>query len=200
MVQFCCVPGCSNCSDCETHLSFHRLPLKRKLVLKKWIHRIGRRNFPLSETARVCSEHFENSRGRLLRWDEVPSLKLPLLPTRVTELTSQRPLVRKSSSNVEDETMASNADCTEVVFCDIGVNTNCTMQDIESLELNVKELNDLKETESKCQQQLFRVENIRDGDSKVKFYTGFKTFSALMNCFNLLGSSVDNLLYRSTGK
>ena len=75
------------------------------------------------------------------------------------------------------------------------------MQDIESLELKVKELNEnLKETESKCQQQLFRVENIRNDDSKVKFYTGFKTFSVLMICFNLLDPSVDNLLYRSTGK
>ena len=73
------------------------------------------------------------------------------------------------------------------------------MQDIESLELKMKELNEnLKETESKCQQQLFRVENIRDDDSKVKFYTGFTTFSALMICFNLLGPSVDNLTYRST--
>ena len=73
------------------------------------------------------------------------------------------------------------------------------MQDIESLELKMKELNEnLKETESKCQQQLFCVENIRDDDSKVKFYTGFTTFSALMICFNLLGPSVDNLTYRST--
>ena len=123
MVQFCCVPGCSNHSDRETHLSFYRLPLKRKLVFKKWIHRIGRRNLPLLETTPVCSEHFENSRGRLLRWDEVPSLKLPFLPTRVTESTSRRPLVRhidsldcKSSSNVEDETIASNVDCNEVVY------------------------------------------------------------------------------------
>ena len=114
MVQFCCVPGCSNRSNRETHLSFH---------LKKWIYTIGRINFPLLEITPVYSEHFENSRGRLLRWDEVPSLKLPLLPTRVTESASRRPLVRhidsldcKSSSNVEDETMASNADCIAVVY------------------------------------------------------------------------------------
>ena len=152
------------------------------------------------EITPICSEHFENSRGRLLRWDEVPSLMLPLLPTRVTESTSRRPLVRhidsldcKSSSNVEDETMASNADCNEVVYCDIGVNTDLTMQDIKSLELKVKELNEnLKETESKCQQQLFCVENIRE------VYTGFTIFSALMICFNLLGPSVDNLTYRPT--
>ena len=100
MVQFCSVPGCTNRSDRETHLSFHRLPLKRKLVLKKWIHGIGRRNLPLRETTRVCSEHFENSGGRLLRWDEVPSLKLPLLPARVTESTSRTPLERFAKTAV----------------------------------------------------------------------------------------------------
>ena len=44
------------------------------------------------------------------------------------------------------------------------------------------------------------MENICDDDGKVKFYTGFTTFSALMICFNLLGPSVDNLTYRSTGR
>ena len=43
--------------------------------------------------------------------------------------------------------MASNAVCNEVLYCDIGVNTDLTMQDIESLELRVKERNEnLKET------------------------------------------------------
>ena len=45
---------------------------------------------------------------------------------------------------------------------------------------------------------IYCVKNIRDDDSKVKFFTGFTTFSALMICFNLLGPSVDNLTYRST--
>ena len=80
-VQFCCGLGCNNRSDCETHLSFHCLPLKRKVILKKWIHRIGRSNLLLLVTKdiHVCSEHFKNSRGRLLRWDEVV-VKVALAP------------------------------------------------------------------------------------------------------------------------
>ena len=87
MPQFCCVPGYSNRLDCETNLSFHRLPLKRKVILKKWIHKIGRKNLPLNDKTHVCSEHFVDSRGWMLRWDEVPSLKLPSLPTQVTYST-----------------------------------------------------------------------------------------------------------------
>ena len=87
MPQFCCVPGCSNHSDHETNLSFHRLSLKRKMILKNWIHKIGRKNLPLNDKTRICSEHFVDSRGRMLRWDEVPSLKLPSLPTQVTYST-----------------------------------------------------------------------------------------------------------------
>ena len=81
MPQFCCVHGYSNRSDRETNLSFHHLSLKRKMILKKRIHKIGRKNLPLNDKTRICSEHFVNSRGRMLRWDEVPSLKLPSLPT-----------------------------------------------------------------------------------------------------------------------
>ena len=78
MVHFCAVPGCSNRSDRETHLSYHRLPLKNKNVLKEWIHKIRRTNLPLKESTRVCSEHFLRSTGRMLRVDEVPSEKLPV--------------------------------------------------------------------------------------------------------------------------
>ena len=94
MPQFCCVPGCSNRSDREKHLSFHRLPVKKKLILKKWIHKIGRKNLAINESTRVCSEHFHNSRGRMLRYDEVPSLKLPSLPTSSCEKTPRRPPAR----------------------------------------------------------------------------------------------------------
>ena len=37
MVRFC-VPGCSNRSDKESHLSYFGLPLKDKKLLKQWVH------------------------------------------------------------------------------------------------------------------------------------------------------------------
>ena len=47
-------------------------------------------------------------------------------------------------------------------------------------------------------QEFIRVESISDNDQKVKFYTGFSTFAALMVCFNFLGPCVNKLVYRST--
>ena len=78
MGRFCCVPGCSNESTKQTSLSYFKLPMKRKDVLRKWVHRIGRKNLPINEETRVCSEHFVNAADRRLRIDEVPSLKLPV--------------------------------------------------------------------------------------------------------------------------
>ena len=47
IINFCAVPGCSNCSDRKNHLSYYRLPLKNKSVLKQWIYNIGRANLLL---------------------------------------------------------------------------------------------------------------------------------------------------------
>ena len=77
MVHFCCVPGCSSRSDRDCDFTYHQLPLKKKGILKQWIHKIGRKELPLNEWTRVCSWHFVNSKGRMLRPDEVPTLNLP---------------------------------------------------------------------------------------------------------------------------
>uniref|UniRef100_A0A1X7V1H4 THAP-type domain-containing protein n=1 Tax=Amphimedon queenslandica TaxID=400682 RepID=A0A1X7V1H4_AMPQE len=69
MVHDCCVPGCSNNSTREAHLSFFSLPLKRKSLLKQWVHAIGRKNLQLNKHTRICSEHFIQANGRLLRKD-----------------------------------------------------------------------------------------------------------------------------------
>ena len=65
MVHVCVVPGCSNRSDRETHLSYHCLPLKNRKLLKIWEHKIGRENLPKTVHSRVCSERFINSKGRI---------------------------------------------------------------------------------------------------------------------------------------
>ena len=81
MVNFCAVPSCSNRSDRDTTVSYHRLPVNKPLLLKQWIHKIGRQNLPILDSTRVCSEH---SKGRKLRPDEFPTLNLPSLPTQVS--------------------------------------------------------------------------------------------------------------------
>ena len=42
------------------------------------------------------------------------------------------------------------------------------------------------------------VIHISDNDAKVRFYTGFSTFSALLVCLNFLGPAVNRLKYWSS--
>ena len=50
-------PGCTNRSEGNKNISFHRLPSKSEEV-KKWLHNLKRKNIP--ETVFICSEHFES--------------------------------------------------------------------------------------------------------------------------------------------
>ena len=81
MVYFCTVPGCSNCSNRNTSVSFYALPLKNKKLLKIWIHKIGKSNLPINKSTRICSDHFVNAAGRRLRLDEYPLINIPILST-----------------------------------------------------------------------------------------------------------------------
>ena len=103
MVHFCVVPGCANKSNRNKQLSFHRLPLNNNRLLCVWIHKIGRKNLPLNDSSRVCSAHFENCGGRLLRPHESPCLKLPKLPTQVSTPSKRRsPKMRSPCLQPED--------------------------------------------------------------------------------------------------
>ena len=192
MVHFCAVPGCSNRSDRETNLSYHRLPLKNK-VLKEWIHKIRRTNLPLKESTRVCSEHFVRSTGRMLRLDEVPSENIPVSRLQISSPPPRRAIVRYSipeRSKMEPH----------VAYRDAGVNTDLPGAGIELLEEEVCRLKiRIQQLEEECvklrEKQHFRLKNISTDDNKVRFYTGFATMSALMVCFNFLGPTVNKLNY-----
>jgi hypothetical protein len=49
------------------------------------------------------------------------------------------------------------------------------------------------ECEAATEKQRFRTSSISDDNAKVRFYTGFSTFSALLACFKFLGPAVDHL-------
>ena len=102
MVHFCAVPGCSNDSIKRPELSFHQLPLMKKKLLKVWVHKIRRKNLPLNNNTHVCSEHFVNSTKRLLRPDEFPSFKLPVLVTSVMNLRKRKSPVKRNKPKEPD--------------------------------------------------------------------------------------------------
>ncbi|CAI6377434.1 unnamed protein product [Macrosiphum euphorbiae] len=61
MVVSCSGYGCTNRRQKENGIHFHRFPLKRPDVLKKWLHEIRRKNFTPNQYSYLCSEHFTPS-------------------------------------------------------------------------------------------------------------------------------------------
>ena len=57
----CAVVGYSNRTprDYKRGISFHRLPLMNKPILKEWLVRIKRANLSKLSQCHICSEHFE---------------------------------------------------------------------------------------------------------------------------------------------
>ena len=195
-MHFCCVPNCPNRSDRQEHLSFFRLPLKNRSLLKQWIHLIKRQNLPIHENTRICSEHFVNAAGRHLRIDEVPSLQLPSSTHGATRLKrkspKQRPFLYSDNTPQDDDH-------------EIPMKSNAATQsdlDIRSLEENFKkDQEDLKKKLKDLVKQLFReqfrLSNMKEDDSKIAFHTGFPSYGALKAFYDFLGPGVDNLCYSS---
>ena len=200
MVHCCCVPGCSNNSKRDAHLSFFSLPLKRKKILKQWIHKIGRKNLPITKHVSICSDHFVQANGRLLRKDEVPSLLLPASITSQRSIKSRNPPKERPVNNEVPGAENSHDDSDfddQQLSCDVSTQTDETI-DANLLVQKVAELErELKCKDDQITKQRFRLANIKDDDSKVLFYTGFDSYQSLQIFYEFLGPSVHELCYSS---
>ena len=129
MVHVCVIPGCSNCSDRETHLSYFHLPVKNKRLLKMWIHHIQRKNLPLNGNLCVCSDHFVNTSKRLLHVDGYPTVKIPkatVAPIRKQKQLAKRVNAEPVPSDKELSIIAQGNDGEDAALpttADIGVQT-----------------------------------------------------------------------------
>ena len=191
MVHFCAVPGCSNRYGRNTSVSFYALPLKNKILLKIWIHKIGRKDLPINASTRICSDHFVNAAGRRLRPDEYPSVNLPVLSTTVCQPKPRKPpTLRPMAVEPIDETTSEESNEVSLQVVDVGVQAS---DDSQTTIVR------LSQTISNLEEQLhaskFCLENISKDDDKVLFYTGFPNYTALKVCYNYLGPAVDNLTY-----
>ena len=149
MVHFCAVPGCSNDSIKKPGLSFHRLPLKNKRLLKVWVHKIGRKNLPVNNNTRVCSEHFIDSANRRLRLDEYPSIKLPVLSTSITNPRKRKSPVKRGEVEESVVDVPSSSDDPDIVpNSSQSCCTELSLRDITAMEEQIsemkKEINDLR--------------------------------------------------------
>ena len=191
MVHVCVVPGCSNRSDREKNLTFHSLPLKNSVLLRTWVHKIGRKNLPLNNS-HICSKHLVNSNGRKLRPNEYPTKKLPFMTTPTPKW--KPPVLRLfdkenifSESSPSTYTTSSSAEGVATHTLGIGTQT-----------IEYEALSDLKAQvcilQSKLSCAQFRLSNFTT-DRDVRFYTGFPNYRSLMAFYEFLGPAVNSLSY-----
>ena len=191
MVHFCAVPGCSNRSNRDTKLSYFGLPLKKKALLKVWIHKIGRKNLPLNFNTRVCSDHFVSAAGRRLRPDEYPTKNLPVISTQVTVL-KPRKAPKSRTIQVPSTNSDSSSSEAEIVeqLVDAETQTNDDSQAvIEEMKGRITRLEEVIVDTKFC------IENIAKDDQLITFYTGFPSYESLKACYEYLGPGVNDLKY-----
>ena len=189
MVHCCCVPNCSSRSDRETDLSFFHLPLNNRRLLNRWVHVIRQTNLPIHRNTRICSRHFVNAKGRRLYPNEVPSLSLPR-PSTATRTIPRKPSKNRSTDLNDEPVMTPEAEVEVGVDKegqakqDASTQTEMDLADLamtESKVLNLEEkLNEtekkLREVEKKLQKSKFSLNNIKNNDTQVTFFTGFPSF------------------------
>ena len=216
MGRFCCVPGCSKRSERDKDVSFHRLPLHNKKLLKIWIHKIGRKNLSVNNSTRICSRHFVGSKGRKLRPDEYPTLNLPILPTQVTQPQSRKSPKKRvvcfptddARNDVSDECSGALDDSEKCSDKNDSVNTKdaSTLTAVvgEEIEALVNECELLRRDLADCQSKLkaaeLQISSVIYDDKKIQFYTGFATYKLFKACYDFLGPAVENLNYWDSGK
>ncbi|XP_033118575.1 THAP domain-containing protein 1-like [Anneissia japonica] len=102
---FCTAFGCKNKSDPTKNVSFHKLPLNRPVLLKKWLVNMRRDNPVVSKHVAVCSDHFKPScfkRDLIGELTGKPSRRRQLVDDAVPTLFSfNTTMTRPSCSNEE---------------------------------------------------------------------------------------------------
>ena len=134
-----------------------------------------------------------------MRPDEYPTLNLPSLPTQVSVPPPRRQLIRYS---LPEKRKRCNEDETEreVLYSNVETNTELTWFAIDEMENKLNEMTkQVEECRLECnslkEKEHLRLNNIKDDNEKIKFYTGFSTFKLLMICFNFLGDISSKLNY-----
>ena len=209
MPHHCIVPCCTNRSGKSrqpgSKVSFYQLPLKNPKLLKQWLIKIRRENTPLTIHSRVCSVHFkggkktaQNNVPELFEWTKKPYRQAP--KNRDKSITE--------NSKVSDDTiLASNTGC---IYTDCSVqteDTNVTVADgttqtvtYTTSDVSIQHSPDLEDHFTQTYVSVnhigtmteidvmdsspFRIQQIKDDNEAIKFYTRFISFSYFMACFN----------------
>ncbi|NXE57467.1 THAP1 protein, partial [Casuarius casuarius] len=97
MVQSCSAYRCRNRYDKEKPISFHKFPLTRPDLCKKWEAAVKRKNFKPTKYSSICSEHFtpdcfkRECNNKLLKENAVPTIFCYTEPNEKSEEFTEQP-------------------------------------------------------------------------------------------------------------
>ena len=195
-MRYCCVPLCPNKTTINKNIKFYRIPKDKKL---RKCYDIAIRNKHLkvdSPHTRICSQHFEG--GKRLNNTVIPTIFLWTKENKPRKLPTVRQLSLKTDTAKTIQVSLSDF----VKSTDIGVQTE--RQQCE----HGNEISQLKKELSECHMNLmktqsefdhnryvslkskFCIEQFRDCDSEICFYTGFPDFDRFAICFEYLKPSI----------
>lgn len=80
----CSVPTCNNREVEGGDKVFHRFPISRPIILKKWLVQLQREDWKPTKEDRICNDHFDSrffsgkdDEPKVLRWQAVPTIDVP---------------------------------------------------------------------------------------------------------------------------
>lgn len=160
MVQSCSAYGCKNRYDKDKPVSFHKFPLTRPSLCKKWEAAVRRKNFKPTKYSSICSEHFtpdcfkRECNNKLLKEDAVPTIFLCTEPhDKVDAAIGLLMPPLQTPDNLS-------------VFCDHNYTVEDTMHQrkrIHQLEQQVEKLRKkLKTAQQRCRRQERQLEKLKE--------------------------------------
>ena len=214
----CCVPGCYNNSKKQKGLSFHVFPAgkskEKRLLRKRWIHFISRKDFVPTSGHRVCSEHFQGGKKTYLN----------NVPTKTPKTANQTPVHERKTERARNrgDVVLSGIQLNNA--CAISVNNEPLLEDsmplcfeaqstIESTnEALRRQINCLLEENNKLRAQEstpahgileqnykeLDLERIKVNSKLFKFYTGLQDYATFQALIRFFGSARNNLIYHDS--
>ncbi|XP_077201562.1 THAP domain-containing protein 1 [Paroedura picta] len=188
MVQSCSAYRCRNRYDKEKPISFHKFPLTRPDLCKKWEAAVRRKNFKPTKYSSICSEHFtpdcfkRECNNKLLKDNAVPTIFCHTEPNVKTEGTQESveepsppspspPPPLQTDPRLVDPSIGLlmpplHTPNNIAVFCDHNYTVEDTVHQrkrIQQLEEQVDKLRKkLKTAQQRCRRQEKQIEKLRE--------------------------------------